>query len=561
MKRDSNDIITSVANSNSLRGRRDFLGSAAVAAATGLFAGRSLEAAGTEKGSETGSEKASDNPAADKHREQKAYQLRVEAARRERDRPAVDHPTNGDEARYATKYANYSKGLPHNALGEVQLPAWQSMIHALETGDPEDFERIQMSGSARLVNPQAGLAFDMQGPDAHALSMRAAPRFDSAEQAAEIAENYWMALTRDASFLNYGSDSLISDAARDLSRFSDLRAPKAAGGSVTPSVLFRGMTQGDVIGPYVSQFFWKETPFGAETIDRRMRTAAAGTDYMTAYSEWLAIQNGAPARAESFDPTPRYIRSGRDLATWVHRDVLFQAYFEALLVLFQIGAPADPNNPYTASRNQIGFGTLGDPFIASVLCAVATRALKAVWFQKWYVHRRLRPEVFAGRIHNHKNLNAVYAIHREILNASVLDELVRRNGTYLLPMAFPEGSPFHPSFGAGHATVAGACVTILKAFFDESFVIPDPVEADSDGVRLHTYSGPPLTVGGELDKLASNVAIGRNIAGVHWRSDATESLKLGEEIAIRFLQEEGGCLNENFDGFSLTRFDGRTVIV
>ena len=39
-------------------------------------------------------------------------------------------------------------------------------------------------------------------------------------------------------------------------------------------------------------------------------------------------------------------------------------------------------------------------------------------------------------------------------------------GNWLLPMAFPEGSPMHPSYGAGHATVAGACTTILKAWFD-----------------------------------------------------------------------------------------------
>ncbi len=83
--------------------------------------------------------------------------------------------------------------------------------------------------------------------------------------------------------------------------------------------------------------------------------------------------------------------------------------------------------------------------------------------------------------------------------------------------AFPEGSPTHPAYGAAHATVAGACVTVLKAFFDESFVIPNPVEAASDGLSLKPYTGPSLTVGGELNKLASNVAIGRNIAGVHWR--------------------------------------------
>ena len=43
---------------------------------------------------------------------------------------------------------------------------------------------------------------------------------------------------------------------------------------------------------------------------------------------------------------------------------------------------------------------------------------------------------------------------------------------YLLSMAFPEGSPMHPCYGAGHATVAGACVTVLKAFFDHSWKLP-----------------------------------------------------------------------------------------
>src|SRR5262249_47732183 len=144
----------------------------------------------------------------------------------------------------------------------------------------------------------------------------------------------------------------------------------------------------------------------------------------------------------------------------------------------------------------------------------------------------------------------------DILSSNAVADVFSKYGTYLLPMAFPEGSPTHPSYGAGHATVAGACVTILKAFFDESFVIPDPVESTDDGLALKDYTGAPLTVGGELNKLAWNVAIGRNIAGVHWRSDATESLKLGEEIAIRFMREEKSCFNETFTGFSLTKFDG-----
>jgi hypothetical protein len=500
--------------------RREFFGKAAAMAA-GISGATSL---GTMTGNAAALEPPGSNAAAaGRLRQMRAWQIRTDAARLERDRPLADHSTNGDEARYPGKIANYSKGLPHNSLGEVDLAAYNTMLHALDTREPEDFEQIPTGGAAKLVNPQAGLAFAMQGSDSHATSMRPAPAFSSAQQAGEVAENYWMALARDVPFSEYPAHTLTRQAAGDLSRFSDFRGPKA-GGSVTAETLFRGSGAGELNGPFISQFLWQETPFGAESISRRMRTTASQLDHMTTYGEWLSIQNGAPGLAAAYDPTPRYIRNGRDLGEWVHIDVLFQAYFEALLILFRLGARRDAGIPYSSSRNQIGFGTLGDPYIASVLCAVARDALKGVWFQKWFVHRRLRPEVFAGRIHNHLNGAARYPIHSDILSSAALEEVYRRNSSYLLPQAFPEGSPLHPSYGAGHATVAGACVTILKAFFDESVVIPNPVEATADGLNLVPYTGPDLTVGGELNKLASNVAIGRNIGGVHWRSDAAESL-------------------------------------
>jgi hypothetical protein len=489
-----------------------------------------------------------------------AFQVRVAAARQQRSWTV--HHDNGDEDRFASRIGSFSKGLPHDGRGEVDRAAYRSLLVALTTGEDDDFERIVLGvGANKLTNPKAGLAFAMEGPDAQALTQPPAPSFSSAEEAGEIVENYWMALTRDVPFSDYDTHPLGEAAARDLSRLSDFRGPRA-GGLVTPRTLFRGVTPGDLRGPYLSQFMWLDTPFGAELIERRMRTPVPGDDHMTAYSEWLAIQNGAlPAGPNTFDPVRRYVRNGRDLSEWVHIDVLFQAYFNALLILFSLGAPFDPNNPYNGSRTQIGFGTFGPPYMASVLAAVAREALKEVWFQKWFVHRRLRPEAFAGRVHNHITGAASYPIHGDVLNSAAVDEVVARRGTYLLPMAFPEGCPTHPAYGAGHATVAGACVTILKALFDESFEIPDPVEASPDGTSLVPFDGPPLTVGGELNKLASNVAIGRNIAGVHWRSDAAESLKLGEEIAIRFLRDERMCFSEGFRGFSLRKFDGTPIVV
>ncbi|MBA3754390.1 MAG: hypothetical protein H0X01_09695 [Nitrospira sp.] len=81
------------------------------------------------------------------------------------------------------------------------------------------------------------------------------------------------------------------------------------------------------------------------------------------------------------------------------------------------------------------------------------------------VHRRLRPEVFAGRIHNHKTGAASYPIHSDVLNSDTLQRIYDMSGktSYLLPMAFTEGSPLHPSYGAGHATVAGASLGFIGA--------------------------------------------------------------------------------------------------
>jgi hypothetical protein len=539
--------------------RRSFLGRFTAATVAGGAVGiGTLSGARNADAAPPGDE--DDDPGRPK-RAKDAYKVRVDAAKSQRDRPAVTHPVNGDETRFPKRIGNYSKGLPHNALGEVDASAYSSLTRALASGSEADFEAILLGGTNKLTNPRAGLAFALEGADAHAVVIRAAPAFSSAEEAGEIVENYWMALLRDVRFADYATHPLAAAAATDLSRLSDFRGPKTAA-RVTPQTLFRGNAPGETTGPYLSQFMCLDTPFGAELVDRRMRTPIAGDDYMTGYSEWLAIQNGVlPPAANRFDAVRRYIVNGRDLSEWVHIDVLFQGYFNALLILFSLGAPFDADNPYRTSRTQNAFGTFGPPYMASLVCAIAREALKAVWFQKWFVHRRLRPEAFAGRIHNHLTRAAVYPIHADALNSGAVAEVSRKHGTFLLPMAFPEGCPTHPAYGAGHATVAGACVTVLKALFDEDFVIPSPVTVSADGQSLIPFQGPALTVGGELNKLASNVAIGRNIAGVHWRSDATESLKFGEELALRYLRDERVTFHERFRGFTLRKFDGIVVTV
>ncbi len=535
-------------------------------------------AAGITSALASDEQEAAESSRANATRSRQSYRVRVIAAQLERDAFQPNQTPNTDETDFPNRIGSYSKGLPHNALGEVDASAYNAFRDAMQNGGrQDDIEQIPMgSPDRKLVNPCAGAAFDLQGVDSHHVAIPAAPSIQSAETAGEMVELYWAALMRDVPFTQYESDSTAAAAAADLSKLTAFKGPKT-NGQVIPATLFRGFTAGDRVGPYLSQFLLKPVPFGVQYIEQRMRTYLAGVDYLTQYDEWLAVQNGfSPTRSAAFDRTRRFIRNGRDLSQWVHIDVLYQAYFNAMLIMLQppdpgdtvtgggMGVPLNPGNPYLSSTNQTGFGTFGPPAIAVAVPEIASRALKAVWYQKWLVHRRLRPEAYGGLVHNAVAKSAKYPIHNDLSGSQAVSRILSKHGTYLLPLAFPEGSPLHPSYGAGHATVAGACVTILKAIFDESFVIPNPLVPTPDGISLVPYAGPDagkLTVGGELNKLASNIGIGRNIAGVHWRSDYAESLRLGEQIAISVLRDQRLTYAEDFDGFTFTRFSGSKITV
>jgi len=215
-------------------------------------------------------------------RRSEAFAVRRQAALAYLQEQAVVNNSNGDEARYTDKRANFFKGLPQNRLGEVDPSAYASPLRALSSADPNDSASIPLAaGSARkLANPQAAFAFDMVGKDSHTTGLPPPPRFASAEAAAEIGEIYWLALCREVPFREFDSSRLTNAAVDDLNRFSRTVGPKIDG-LVTTGTLFRGETPGDLVGPYLSQFLWQDVPCGPSRIVQRYRVPLPGVDFMT----------------------------------------------------------------------------------------------------------------------------------------------------------------------------------------------------------------------------------------------------------------------------------------
>jgi len=553
---------------------------------------------------------------------------------------------------------SFTKGLHHGDNGILTNNAhYSSLTEAINQDAATDFTQLErgitdepsrqpktvFSGDAVDMedvapewrgweSPRAGHYFSLEGPDADAVGMPAAPALGSAELNAEMAEVYALALLRDNSFSEIAASTTaqtpsgikvsdVLDAMTSVDWYADKteggltlqerrrRAARFAShgehnvdnppnnGVTVRKDLFRGSAPGVKAGPYLSQFMVQGTQlakdptdgpdvyshsslrYGSQEIDQKVTFFPKAVDYMLHWNAYLDVQNGADFSAANIrSHLPR-----------------------------------------------------GGPHVLSLVTEVATRCLKAVRRQKYNYHRRARPERLGALL----SLNAgalseavaqasltpatrgkLNAMHTELSPLLTLvkqhnqsrrsdtsirdDRPARKDGVnvterqhadphlmnssqqldpdnwdddenVLLPMAFTEGSPMHPSYGAGHATVAGGCVTILKAFFhtteaDGSAVAwPQglPVlQVESGGEKLRDISATdsaiadePVTIAGELNKLAANIAIGRNMAGVHFYTDYYESLRMGERVSTGILIEHMMMKDEPVE-MTFTSFDG-----
>lgn len=553
--------------------RREFLSTlrnlTAAGVASGVVGGGVLLAPATTAAASNGLDHVFDgepvSPSTGLHRQQEVFQLRKDVAHFYKNLPLAPNVGNGDDARYANRIGSYSKGMPHDALGHVDPNAYQVYAAAIDRGDWEMIKQIPMGNpnSNRLTfrNIASLWSIDYFGPDAQNVYLPPAPAFASAETAGEMVEMYWHALTRDVPISQYSTNPLIAQACDDLSRLSEFRGPKQSG-QVTPDTIFRAGFAGTLTGPHFSQFLYADIQYGPYVLKPQIITAPTGQDYLTNYPSWLNAQNGFVNTVKVNDASKRFVRNGRDMGEYVGRDMLFQPYMDAAVVcLRKFGAPYDLGNPYIGHPTNHGHGTLGPHHVFDLVTRAARIAQTAAWFHKWTLHRRLRPEEYGGRVHNHMSGAANYPLHGDVLNSDAVQAAFSKQGTYLLAQQYPEGVPPHPAYPSGHASIAGACATILKALFNENFVIPNPVVASDDGLSLVPWSGAPLTLGNEITKLAANIAIGRDTAGVHWRSDSIAGMLMGEAIAIELLRDAKEGYIEPFAGYSLTKFDGTVITI
>lgn len=496
----------------------------------------------------------------------------------------TNSPTQ-DQADQDKAIADQSSSVPNESEGRLGITATSAI-----------------GSQRRLGDPQAGVAYQLENVAVTQLAAPPPPTIASADAAAETVELYWAAIVRDVPFFNYSTDTNIAAAISDLNtRFKPIygglpqfeivppgvparKEPRGfptqpmtplgqipgSSNLITLQTLFRGFTKGDQIGPFLSQFLIRDVPFGPQTFPAKIQPAAA-QDFMMTPTTWLNVQKGCMPSPLPLLPTTRLISNARDLSRYIEFCFVTQPYNNALGLLMMMpdaqrldgggyGIAFDPNNPYNHSCTQEGFVTFGMTHVLALIQKAAFAAHTHTWHEKWFVHRRLRPEEYCGWVNFTLRNEKIYPINSVIGTSTVIPKIAAKTGGYyFLPQAYPEGSPIFPSYTAGHATAAGACVTILKAFFNDQAPLPNPKQPNATGSALVAYTGSDanqMTVGGELNKLAANIGFGRDLAGVHWRSDNAASILRGEDVAISMLEDWGFAYNENFAGFEFTDFRG-----
>jgi len=519
-------------------------------------------------------------------------------------------------------YENFRKALNGGPTGEPFDDCLLDRLTLLNRNPvgpppcPGDPQLLPPPGPRVLINPRSSKAISFDATpftqvDVAEILYRARNQrrrllneisLSSEYSAADLCELYGQSLLRDQTLGQYaGPDAILTvNALNSFGQYfvwtydASGQAVTAAQFPVTLANLFRGVcnAQPDT-GPYLSGFLTLRRPplfpsgcaTGVASLIRANTFAKFGTllevvqgelleEFGLTYNEYVRLQNSEiprPYDCRHFTGTG-VIRTGRHLGDYVHVDNAYEEYVRAADILAGMNIDRSPNSPYSRpslNPNESDGPTLGPADCWALVGAIRGEAERAAWTQKYLVARRARPEVMAALVHLAKNdpnhflrnlLSPAFFAPGPVFD--LLEAVKSRNHdlnggekNFLLPQMYPEGSPAHPAWTSGHATIAGACVTVIKAIYNNLVQIQVPA-----------FGGDPIVatsnVKCELDKVASNVAIGRGWGGVHYRSDGEHGILLGEQIAIDYLKNYIRTYAEefrNFRGFQLIKRNGASI--
>jgi hypothetical protein len=528
--------------------------------------------------------------------------------------------------------SQYHKGLLHNDTGDLVYPEdYEKLVKYVECNDQYNIKLLHMgTPCSKFHDPFGSLSVTYMGMDVQHYNIIQPPDIGSIEIASEMLELYYMADAREQQlqFITWSSIFPIEEMTEILPTLIDPPVATKCACEFTNHTIFRGATTYEHIGPYISQFLFLNIPMSNIFIPQIYVLSVSsdemdigqgrhwGTDLTTA----VQMQNNDICDFKS-EPTTtlNYITTGRDLATFVEDDPTTQVYVNTCNMLFELKACFKDEFP---TSNIYDFmNTYCSK--TSIICAineVCRLALNIATYWKWQVYMRIRPEAYSILVNEDFKAGTNNYTHPLLFqDAELINEIADinnnengfpnlinpANGFIMLPQVYRRGSPNSPSYPSSHAVVAGACVTVIKYFFKneqwiniinrnrDSSMIPydkitqfydesTPIILQSNFENLTLYPGmafpeleqdfPCMSIYSELHKLASNISFGRMWAGVNYRTDCTQGMYLGEQVAINYLEDmmSTWVQNSNVDAnnktgdvpiIPLEKFNGETIYI
>ena len=481
----------------------------------------------------------------------------------------------------------HSKGLNHDATtGFPTKEDVDLLLQARSKATSTAVDAIPLSGGAtrKIRNILVGHNFNLIGTDpSPTLNAIVKPAIDSNESAFEMAEVYSKSLLRDVSFwdIEQGVNATANTHITNLNAFPSKSIAPVSGGLITAPLLHRDSLPGCDVGPYVSQLFYSGSYFNPIRLENSQPQFRGYNDNLASQTlaTWLQIENGEEPTSTQSGASILFIFSARQLMTLAFQESPAQT----MAWLTDYVAQTLPLQ-FTGSDNNDAYISGGIQSLHSSIQGVITAVASTAAHHKWGVNMSLRPEALAQRYHYADTLNNNHGLFDDVPGfqfikdrvngemAPFITEVQAQSGsTALLRTVRGNSSPMDSSMPSLWSVVAGACITIYKAYldchdeFDQELVWPNTVQHSLTGGLPVAYTVPPgatITINGELNKLCSNLGQAQCWLGEAFRSDL--AYELGESIAIRYLQDTVKSFHESYDGFEgfkLTKFSGEFVIV